>query len=58
MNKYHEILNKILEKGKVQTNKKGSNRFLLNEKLELKPLDLLVLFESHSVAKKKLKDEL
>lgn len=58
MNKYHEILKKILEKGKVQTNKKGSNRFLLNEKLELKPLDLLVLFESHSVAKKKLKDEL
>lgn len=58
MNKYHEILNKILEKGKLQTNKKGSNRFLLNEKLELKPLDLLVLFESHSVAKKKLKDEL
>lgn len=51
-------MNKILEKGKVQTNKKGSNRFLLNEKLELKPLDLLVLFESHSVAKKKLKDEL
>jgi thymidylate synthase len=58
MNKYHEILKKILEKGKTQTNKKGSNRFLLNEKLELKPLDLLVLFESHSVAKKKLKDEL
>lgn len=58
MNKYHEILKKILEKGKVQTNKKGSNCFLLNEKLELKPLDLLVLFESHSVAKKKLKDEL
>jgi thymidylate synthase len=58
MNKYHEILKKILEKGKLQTNKKGSNRFLLNEKLELKPLDLLVLFESHSVAKKKLKDEL
>lgn len=58
MNKYHEILKKILEKGKLQTNKKGSNRFLLNEKLDLKPLDLLMLFESHSVAKKKLKDEL
>lgn len=58
MNKYHEILKKILDKGKLQTNKKGSNRFLLNEKIDLKPLDLLVLFESHSVAKKKLKDEL
>lgn len=58
MNKYHEILNKILTKGKVQKNKKGSITYLLNQALELKPLDLLELFEGHSVAKKKLKDEL
>ncbi|WP_163401397.1 thymidylate synthase [Flavobacterium fluviatile] len=58
MNKYHQILNKILEKGKNQTNKKGSNLFLLNEALRLKPIDLLELFEGHAVAKKKLKDEL
>lgn len=58
MNKYHEILNKILEKGKSQQNKKGSIIYLLNQALELKPLDLLVLFESHAVAKKKLRDEL
>ncbi|MDZ4331628.1 MAG: thymidylate synthase, partial [Flavobacterium sp.] len=58
MNKYHEILNKILEKGKSQQNKKGSITYLLNQALELKPLDLLVLFESHAVAKKKLRDEL
>mgnify|MGYP003609230469 CR=1 FL=1 len=58
MNKYHQILSKILLKGKNQTNKKGSNTFLLNESLRLKPIDLLELFEGHAVAKKKLKDEL
>ncbi len=58
MNKYHGMLSKILEKGKNQKNKKGSITYLLNQSLELKPLDLLVLFESHAVAKKKLRDEL
>ena len=58
MNKYHSILTKILEKGKTQKNKKGSITYLLNQKIELKPIDLLTLFEGHSVAKKKLKDEL
>ncbi|MGZ9736817.1 hypothetical protein [Flavobacterium sp. GNP002] len=58
MNKYHEVLSKILDKGKLQQNKKGSITYLLNQTLELKPLDLLVLFESHAVAKKKLRDEL
>lgn len=58
MNKYHGILTKILEKGKNQKNKKGSINYLLNECLELKPIDFLDLFEGHAVAKKKLKDEL
>lgn len=58
MNKYHETLNKIIAKGKRQENKKGSITFLQNEVLRLKPIDLLELFESHAVAKKKLKDEL
>lgn len=58
MNKYHGMLSKILAKGKLQQNKKGSITYLLNQSLELKPLDLLVLFESHAVAKKKLRDEL
>lgn len=58
MNKYHEILNKIINKGKCQDNKKGAITFLLNQALELKPIDLLELFEGHAVAKKKLKDEL
>lgn len=58
MNKYHQILSKIVTKGKLQQNKKGSITYLLNQTLELKPIDLLELFESHSVARKKLKDEL
>lgn len=58
MNKYHQILNKIITKGKNQQNKKGSITYLLNQSLELKPIDLLELFEGHSVARKKLKDEL
>lgn len=58
MNKYHQILNKIITKGKNQQNKKGSITYLLNQTLELKPIDLLELFEGHAVARKKLKDEL
>lgn len=58
MNKYHKILDKILNKGKVQENKKGSITFLTNEVLELKPVDLLEIFEGHGIARKKLKDEL
>ena len=58
MNKYHKILEKILDKGKVQDNKKGNITFLTNEVLELKPVDLLEIFEGHGIARKKLKDEL
>lgn len=58
MNKYHEILNKILEKGKWQDNKKGSIKYLLNEQLKLKPADLLEIFEGHGIVRNKLKGEL
>ena len=58
MNKYYQILGKVLEKGKTQTNKKGNIRYLLNEQLSLPPADLLDIFESHGVARKKLKNEL
>ena len=58
MNKYHQILNKILEQGKTQINKKGNIRYLLNEQLSLSPADLLDIFESHGIARKKLKNEL
>ena len=58
MNKHHGMLSKILDKGKLQENKKGSITYLLNQTLNLKPIDLLELFEGHGVARKKLKDEL
>ena len=57
-NKYSQILDKILEQGKPQANKKGNLRYLLNEQLSLSPGDLLDIFESHSIARKKLKNEL
>lgn len=58
MNKYHEILKRIIVSGKTQHNRKGSIRYLLNEQLSLSPVDLLDIFESHSIARKKLKNEL
>ena len=58
MNKYYKMLDKILGKGKVQTNKKGCIKYLLNERLTLTPGDLLDIFESHGIARKKLKAEL
>ena len=58
MNKYYQILGKVLEQGKRQTNKKGNIHYLLNERLSLTPADLLDIFESHGIARKKLKNEL
>ena len=58
MNKYYQILSRILKQGKPQVNKKGNIRYLLNEQLSLSPVDLLDIFESHSIARKKLKNEL
>lgn len=58
MNKYYQTLDKILQTGKTQTNKKGCIKYLLNERLMLTPADLLDIFECHGIARKKLKDEL
>ena len=58
MNKYHKILEKVLNKGKVQENKKGNITYLIAEKLTLKPVDLLEIFEGHGIARNKLKTEL
>ena len=58
MNKYYQTLDKILALGKKQTNKKGNIRYLLNEQLSLTPADLLDIFESHGIARQKLKNEL
>lgn len=58
MNKYHQILHKVLDNGKTQTNKKGNICYLLNEQLSLTPADLLDIFEGHGIARKKLRSEL
>lgn len=58
MNKYHELLGRILSEGEAQENRKGRIRYLLNENLVLTPGDLLDIFEGHGIARKKLKDEL
>lgn len=58
MNKYYSMLDKILTSGKMQSNKKGDIKYLLNEQLSLTPCDLLDIFEGHPIARKKLKNEL
>lgn len=58
MNKYYSILDKILSSGKLQENRKGRIKYLLNEQLALTPADLLDIFGGHSIARKKLKTEL
>lgn len=58
MNKYHQLLHRIVVSGKEQENKKGSIRYLLNEALVLTPSDLLDIFEGHGIARKKLRAEL
>lgn len=58
MNKYHKILQKILQKGKEQVNKKGSIKYLLNQKITFNKGDLLEVFEDHTIARNKLKQEL
>ena len=58
MNKYHQILQHILLDGKMQQNKKGAIKYLLNQQLSLTPGDLLDIFEEHNLARKKLRSEL
>lgn len=58
MNKYYSLLDKILSDGKKQTNKKGNITYLLNQQLTLTPADLLDIFESHGIARRKLRSEL
>ena len=58
MNKYHQILSNILLNGKIQDNKKGPIKYLLNQQLPLTPGDLLDIFEGHNLARKKLRHEL
>lgn len=57
-NKYHQILARILDSGRRQSNKKGDITYLINERLSLTPADLLDIFEGHGIARKKLRSEL
>lgn len=58
MNKYYQMLSYLMAKGRTQHNKKGSIKYLTNEVLRLSPADLLDIFETHGIARKKLKTEL
>ena len=58
MNRYFQILDKVLASGKTQNNRKGNIKYLLNEQLSLTPADLLDIFEGHTIARKKLRNEL
>ncbi len=58
MNKYFQILEKIIKNGNHQENKKGGITYLLNQYLTVTPADLLDIFEDHTVARKKLRAEL
>lgn len=58
LNKYENILKKILKKGKSQSNKKGDITYLTNQTLSLKPVDLLEIFEGRQMPRNKLKAEL
>ena len=57
-NVYYNLLEKIMSDGKMQANKKGSIKYLTNQALQLEPADLLDIFETHGIARKKLKSEL
>lgn len=58
MNKYYEVLESILDKGKTQKNKKGDIKYLLNVPISMNPDDLNAIFSEHPIAKKKLAKEL
>jgi len=58
MNKYYMLLQCILDTGDMQINKKGANKYLVNQVLTMGYSDLQRIFEDHPIAKKKLATEL
>lgn len=58
MNKYYKLLEKIINCGELQQNKKGNIKYLINEQLKLNVKDLSKIFKDHKVAKTKLEQEL
>jgi thymidylate synthase len=57
-NKYYQTLRCIMDNGRTQQNKKGGIKYLTNHVLTLTPADLLDIFETHGIARKKLRTEL
>lgn len=57
-NKYYAMLDKILQQGERQSNKKGDILCLHDEQMRLTPRDLLEIFEGYNIARKKLRREL
>lgn len=57
-NQYFKLLNKIVNKGKLQQAKKANSYFLINEKLSFSKNQLESLFLNYKVAKFKLEKEL
>tara|TARA_R110000868_G_scaffold323254_1_gene584208 strand:- start:77 stop:712 length:636 start_codon:yes stop_codon:yes gene_type:complete len=58
MNKYYKTLENILNNGKIQENKKGNIKYIINEVLSMDKKDLFEIFEEHKIAKTKLSSEL
>ena len=52
------LLQRILETGEMQINKKGANKYLVNQVLVMEYSDLQRIFWDHPIAKKKLAAEL
>jgi len=57
-NKYYQTLRNIIDNGKLQTNKKGNIKYLINEVISMNIQELKQIFTEHPIAKKKLKKEL
>lgn len=58
INLYYKMLDNILSNGRIQTNRKGDIKYMLNQTIHLLPGDLLEIFEGHPIARKKLRSEL
>mgnify|MGYP003631958852 FL=1 len=58
MNKYYKLLSRILKDGKLQTNKKGDIKYIINEVLNMNTDDIIRILKEHPIAKKKLSREL
>lgn len=57
-NKYYQLLSNILKEGKMQKNKKGDIKYLINQMLSMNTEEVLRIITEHPIAKKKLSKEL